>query len=159
MKIGAILSAIVILPLLAGCGKKETHWEAVCQIVGRHVVERLPDGTPALTDMELEWDPCPGDQFQVIRGGKDFSACITKYKDGLLVPVQVLHYWDERGYYRWTLEKVGDCRVDVQAEAPGSFEKGQMCTDVVHHGRKAGFHCSRRPEKELVSICPWMARQ
>ncbi len=144
--------------LLTACAPKESHWESVCQIVSRTPVDEDKDGI-RLVDMELEWDACPGDQFQVVRGGKDFAACTAKYKEGQYVPVQVLHYWDERGYYRWTVEKVGDCARDVQRGAPGSFEKGQACEDVVYHGRVAGFRCSRKADKKLVSICPWMARE
>jgi hypothetical protein len=150
------LSAVVLLT--ASCKPKDSHWESVCQIVSRTVVHEEKDG-PTLVDMELEWDPCTGDQFQVIRGGKDFAACSAKLKEGQYVSVQVLHYWDERGYYKWTLEKVGDCKVDVQIDAPGSFEKGQTCDDVVNHGQKSGFKCSRKADKRLVSICPWMARE
>jgi hypothetical protein len=154
------LLALVSLAALTSCdSKKESHWESVCQIVNRTEVHKDPDGTVTLVDMELEWDPCPGDQFQVIRGGKAFAACSAKFKEGQLVPVHVLHYWDDRGFYRWTMEKVGDCAANVQRDDRGSFEKGQTCEDVVFHGRNAGFHCSRRPEKRLISICPWMARQ
>jgi len=150
------LSAVVLLA--ASCKPKDSHWESVCQIVSRTVVQQEKDG-PTLVDLELEWDPCTGDQFQVIRGGKDFAACTAKFKEGQYVPVHVLHYWDERGYYRWTIEKVGDCERDVQLGSPGSFEKGQACEDVVYHGRVAGFRCSRKADKKLVSICPWMARE
>lgn len=159
MKALALALAVALMAALAACSPRESHWESVCQIVSRMPVHQEADGAVTLVDMELEWDPCPGDQFQVIRGGKAFAACSAKLKEGQYVPVQVLHYWDPRGYYRWTLEKVGDCKVDVQVDAPGSFEKGQACQDLVHHGRKSGFRCSRKADKSLVSICPWMARE
>jgi hypothetical protein len=155
----ALALALPLSVVLSACSPKETHWESVCQIVSRTPVTTETDGTVTLVDMELEWDPCPGDQFQVLRGGKDFAACTSKMKEGQYVPVHVVHYWDARGYYRWALDQVGDCKLDVQVDAPGSFEKGQACQDIVFHGRKAGFRCSRKADKSLVSICPWMARE
>jgi hypothetical protein len=112
-----------------------------------------------LVDLELEWDPCPGDQFQVIRGNKDFAACTEKYAEGDYVPVRVKQWWDERGFYRWDIFQLGDCTREIDPEAEGSFEKSQECTDVVQYGRTTGFDCLRRPERKLVRVCPWMARR
>jgi hypothetical protein len=148
---------LAVSAVLASCGHPETRWESVCQIVKRAVVEEDKEG-PLLVDLELEWDPCPGDQFQVVRGGHDFAVCTAKYKEGTLVPVHVRHFWDARGYYRWDVEQVGDCKREVEIAAPGSYEKGQECSDVVYQGHKLGFSCSRKPFKKLVSTCPWMAR-
>ena len=45
----------------------------------------LDKGAPKVVDYELEWDPCPGDQFQVIRGDATFAQCMAKYDVGELV--------------------------------------------------------------------------
>ena len=142
--------------VLVGCHR--THeFESVCQIVRRDVVE-ANDGGVTQVDVELEWDPCPGDQFQVIRGNGEFAACIEKYKIGYLVPVEVKHWWDDHGYYTWDLSKVGDCPREIEDDRESSYEKSQECSDVKSFGKTVGFDCNRRPFKKLVSICPWMER-
>ena len=40
-----------------------------------------------------------------------------------------------------------------------SYEVVQECSDVVVNGLKAGFHCDRKPNRELLDKCPWFARQ
>lgn len=143
---------------LLSCAPKEERFESVVQIVSRTVVEKV-DGKASQVDFEVEWDPCPGDQFQVIRGNQAFSECSEKYKTGMYVPVVVKHFWDDHGFYRWDIEKLGDCERPVEPRSPGSYEKGQACEDVSQFGRKAGFECSRKPDKQLVKRCPWMARE
>jgi hypothetical protein len=122
-------------------------------------VEQDDHGEVAQADFKFEWDPCPGDQFQVVRGGREFARCMKKYETGDYMSVRVRHVWDTRGFYRWEVTQIGDCPHAPEPEAEGSYEQSQECSDEVHHGRTVGFHCSRRPEKKLVAICPWMARQ
>lgn len=145
--------------LLAGCGKTEERFESVCQIVRMDTVEEDDQGTPQVLDVELEWDPCPGDQFQVVRGGTEFAKCMKKSEVGALVPVLVKHWWDSRGYYTWDVYKIGECSREIEPDSEGSYEKSQECNDAAMFGKMSGFQCSRRPFKRLVSICPWMARQ
>lgn len=153
----ATVFGLVLFGAIAGCSR-EHHYESVCQIVRKEAVELDKDGKPATIDMELEWDPCPGDQFQVIRGNKDFAACVEKYDVGDLVPVVAKQWWDPRGFFRWDIEKLGDCKHTIEPEAMGSYEKSQDCSDTVNHGHTAGFTCSRRPFHDLLKRCPWMAR-
>lgn len=150
---GALLAALAV----SACHPTE-HFESVCQIIRRDAVERSPDGSVEQVDLELEWDPCPGDQFQVIRGGAAFARCTAQYRIGDLVPVKVVHWWDSRGYYVWDIERVGDCARTVEASSEGSYEKSQECRDTALHGRRYGFECNRRPNENLVSVCPWTAR-
>ncbi len=139
---------------------KSTHrYESVCQLIRREVVERDEHGNPLQVDVELEWDPCPGDQFQVVRGGAEFARCMAQYTVGQALPVNVVHWWDSRGYYVWDVESVGACRREVEPTSEGSFEKSQECHDVQSHGFNVGFECNRRPFERLVSVCPWMVRQ
>jgi hypothetical protein len=144
---------------LAACRKAEERFESTCQIVRRDVVEVNDKAETEVLDVEIEWDPCPGDQYQVVRGGKEFAACMQRYNDGQLVPVLVKHWWDDRGYFVWDVYKVGECARDIESYSEGSYEKSQACTDLVMHGRAAGFSCDRRPFKGLVATCPWLARQ
>jgi hypothetical protein len=145
---------------LAGCGHPERRYESVCQVTRMNVVETGDKDVTQQLDLELEWDPCPGDQVQIVRGGEEFAACIAKKgtKPGDMVPVKVLHFWDTRGFFRWDIDEVDGCARPIQPDVEGSYEKSQECQETKGHGRVDGFACNRRPFKRLVSICPWMAR-
>jgi hypothetical protein len=156
MRYVAVVLAVSVLP---GCQKKEHLYESVCQVVRKDVVEEDDKGAPEVLDVELEWDPCPGDQFQVVRGGKDFAQCMKTAEVGSLQPVLVKQWWDTRGYYTWDVYKIGECSREIEPNSQGSYEKSAECNDDSMFGRNTGFKCSRRPFKRLVSICPWMARQ
>jgi hypothetical protein len=153
-----IAIAFALAPVLAGCHSTE-RFESVGQIVHSDVVETDDKGKPILHEVEIEWSPCPGDQFQVVRGGPEFAECIKQYSVGDMVSVEVVHFWDSRGYYRWEVTKLGGCDRPMQLDAEGSYEKSQECDDVMHHGHKVGFTCNRKPFAKLVDVCPWMARQ
>src|SRR5262249_19615629 len=127
MLIGITGGVIAIGASYAGCSARESKYESVCQLVSQTVVDKSEDGTPELVDLVLEWDPCPGDQFQVIRGGKEFAACVQKYEVGSYLPVHVKQWWDERGYYRWDIYQIGDCTRSIDPDAEGSYEKSQEC--------------------------------
>ena len=86
-RLGALVAACVAV---SGCKPREEKYESVCQLIRRDIVTEDEKG-PTLVDVEFEWDPCPGDQFQVVRGGREFAACMEKYKIGDLLPVQVVH--------------------------------------------------------------------
>lgn len=130
----------------------------MCQVIRKDVVEEDGKGQPQMLDVELEWDPCPGDQFQVVRGGPDFAQCMQDVPRGSLQPVLVKHWWDTRGYYMWDVYRIGACGREIEPDSVGSYEKSQECSDTTAFGRKVGFSCSRRPFRKLVSVCPWMAR-
>lgn len=151
------LHVIGALALLSGCHPSE-RFEAACQLVRTEVVDQDDKGKPTIFDIELEWDACPGDQFQVVRGSGAFGECMKQHEVGSLVRVEVEHFWDTRGYYTWDVSKVGNCARPIEKDSEGSYEKSQECRDVEHHGQKVGFLCSRRPFAGLVDVCPWMAR-
>lgn len=156
---GVRITALLATAVLAtGCTPTE-RYESVCQLIQREVVETDAEGRTTIVDVELEWDPCPGDQFQAVRGDAEFAECMAQYEIGDALPVVVRHWWDSRGYYVWDVESVGGCRHDIEPGAEGSFEKSQECHDVVRHGVAVGFECNRQPFEELVAVCPWMARQ
>lgn len=161
MRLRALLLPFAIAAFAAftvGCQPKNEQFESVTQIVHRDVVEVDDKGTAILVDFELEWDPCPGDQFQMVRGGKDFAACMSKYAVGDYVPVRVVHRWDSRGYYTWDLFQVGDCKRALEENNEGSYEKSQECREEKSYGHTNGFTCNRRPFADLVKVCPFMAR-
>lgn len=152
-----LLLALASFAML-GCSHKEERFESTVQIIRKEVVEKDEQGGATAMDFEAEWDACPGDQFQVVRGGKDFATCAAKYNAGDYVPVIVKHFWDPRGYYRWDIERLGDCERPIDTDAYGSYEKSAECKEVVDYGRPIGFECSRRPFRALLKRCPWMAR-
>jgi hypothetical protein len=157
----AAIAMAVVLGLAgstSACSKPK-RYESAVQVVRKEIVEKDGNGVALQVDFELEWDACPGDQFQVIRGGRWFAECTAKYEVGDEVPVYVRHWWDDRGYYRWDIERMGDCWRDIEPDAVGSYEKGQDCKDVENQGFKNGFACSRKPFQKLVKRCPWMARE
>lgn len=153
-----VLAAAVVL-LLASCSHRERRFESVCQIVRTSEVEEDETGKVTQFDVEMEWDPCPGDQFQVVRGGAEFAECMKKHEAGEYVPVKVVQNWDTRGYYVWDVEQVADCPRPPQPGVHGSYEKSQECNETKAHGHTDGFACSRKPFRQLISICPWMARE
>ena len=155
-----LLLAVVFAASVTACGKKTELFESVVQVVRMDSVEENEKGETTVLDVELEWDPCPGDQFQVVRGGATFAKCMQEHDGvGSVLPVLVKHWWDNRGYYTWDVYKIGDCTREIEADSEGSYEKSQECSDSTMYGQNTGFECSRRPFKRLVSVCPWMARQ
>ncbi|HEX7600840.1 MAG TPA: hypothetical protein VF316_04510, partial [Polyangiaceae bacterium] len=74
----ALISCVALL----GCNPKAERFESVCQIVHKEVVEVSDKGEPVIVDFELEWDPCPGEQLQIVRGDADFAKCMAKYTQG-----------------------------------------------------------------------------
>ncbi|HEU4411016.1 MAG TPA: ATP-binding protein [Polyangiaceae bacterium] len=155
----ARLAPLAACLLLGGCTPKDRHYESVVQLSRRDVVERDDKGNPVSIDVELEWDPCPGDQFQTIRGGPEFTACMAKYEVGDMLPVVVRHFWSTRGFYRWSVLKLGDCDRPPERGDTTSFEKIQECSDVKSYGVNVGFQCSRKPYADLIKICPWMRHE
>lgn len=155
---GSVLSVTLALAAaLAGCHPTE-RYESVGQLIQNDVIEVDDKGKALVQEVEFEYDACPGDQFQVVRGGAEFAECMKKHAVGDMISVGIVHFWDERGYYRWEVTRVGECDRPPQPEAEGSYEKSQECTDVKHYGQVVGFTCNRKPFARLVEICPWMAR-
>jgi hypothetical protein len=154
----ALLGPIALAPMVSGCTHPSHRYESTVQVVRQTIVARDEKAEPTTVDIELEWDPCPGDQFQVIRGGQELAKCMEKYKSGYYVPVHVSHFWDPHGYYRWDIDKIGDCERKIEPTSEGSYEKSQECHDENAYGTGVGFTCDRKPFRELVAICPWMAR-
>jgi hypothetical protein len=159
------VTVLMTLPILASAvaaeemGRRPEHrYESVVQLTGTRVVQKAETGEAELADYDLEWDPCPGDQMQTIRGNGAFATCMARYVPGDYLPAKVVHYWDSRGFWRYDLTEVGGCVHPVEPDAPGAFELSQECTDVQSFGVTTGFSCRRRPEHGLITTCPWMAK-
>lgn len=156
-----LIPLIIALAVLTSLSQTEQveRYESVVQIVHRDAADTNDKGEIETVDIELEWDPCPGDQFQVVRGGKEFAACTAKYDVGEYIDVKVVHFWDPHGFYRWDIEQLGDCKRAIEPASEGSYEKSQECEEYKSYGKTSGFACSRLPKKNLTKICPWLARQ
>jgi hypothetical protein len=114
---------------LAGCHPSE-RFESVGQIVHSEVIEADDKSKPLVHEIEFEWSPCPGDQFQVVRGGAEFAECVKQYAVGEMATIHVQRFGDGRGYYRWDVTRIGECERPMQPDAEGSYEKSAECTDV-----------------------------
>ena len=123
------------------------------------VIRRDSAGIPLTTDVELAFGKCPGDQRKTIRGDKNFSACILKHKVEEVVPVKISHEADEQGTLRVEILAVGECEHRTDPNDDSSFTLVQECTDLVANSVKVGFHCNRKPNKELLDKCPWFRTQ
>lgn len=150
--------AAFALATATSCHRKPKQYESVVQLVRYDVAERDENGKPTLVDVELEWDPCPGDQMETVRGGPAFAECMAKHKVGEMLPAFVVTSWDERGYYQWDITKVAECDRPPMPDDVSSFEKIQECSDLKSHGVRVGFECNRQPYADLVRVCPWMKR-
>jgi hypothetical protein len=153
-----IASAALLALSAIACGERLERFESVCQIVRQDEVEVDDRGEAESVDVEFVWDSCPGDQFQVVRGGKDFAACMKKYEVGERAPVFVKHWWDERGYFAWDVYMIGDCVRYIEENSAGSYEKVQECSDDDMYGKITGFWCRRRSFENMAAVCPWLAR-
>ena len=111
----------IILSIGATACSRTHRYESAVQVVRKEIVEQGPDGATMQIDFELEWDACPGDQFQVIRGGRAFAECTENYAVGDELPVYVRHWWDDAGFYRWDIERLGDCWRTIEPASLGSL--------------------------------------
>lgn len=154
-----VLSVLALAAALPSCHEGPKTYESTIQLWRYDVVENGPDGKPVLADVEIEWEKCPGDQMEVVRGGSAFAQCMGKYKVGEIVPAKVLWGWDDRGFYQWDVTQIGDCARPVEEKDPSSFEEIEECEDVTAHGNAVGFTCNRKPYAKLREVCPWMRRK
>ncbi len=152
------IAVLASVALVAGC-RAERRYESVCQITAITPVELDAAGETSLVDVQIEWDPCPGDQVQVIRGGADFAKCMARWSSGDLVPAKVLHFWDTRGYWTSEVYELAGCARPFQVDGVGDYTKSRECRDKASHGRADGFDCSLLPEARLAALCPWMKRE
>ena len=120
------------------------------------VIRTAPDGkTPILIDVEFSYEDCPGEQRKMIRGGKEFAACVQKYKPGEKVPIVEIWGYQVEGGKNSKVTQVGDCPRPPDPEDEASFEVVQVCDDIKVHGVRVGFRCDYTPGPELLDVCPW----
>jgi hypothetical protein len=156
-----IVSVACALALVsASCAKKPRNYDTKVTLRGVEVIARdATTGNPTLIEINVEYPDCPGEQLETLQGNAEFSKCAQKYKPGDIIPTTVEWGPTDFGHYDSEITKLGDCLRARDPRDARSYEVVQVCTDVVVNGAKAGFHCDRKPNKELLEKCPWFARQ
>jgi hypothetical protein len=130
------------------------------EIVRMEKVQTEKDGKLNIADVEISYFECPGTQYEIIRGGKEFSECIfSNYKIGDKVKVDINWKWDSFGYYKWQVKKVGLCERIFDPLDEASYDLIEECEDYKIYDAKVGFTCRRIPTSNLIQKCPWFRKK
>jgi hypothetical protein len=151
--------ALVTTLVLGACAKKPRNFETHVQLKTVEVVSREEDGTARIVEVSVEYPDCPGDQLETLQGDKAFTSCVMKYKSGDVLPAEIEWGPTDYGHYDSEITKLGDCPRKRDPRDARSYEVIQVCSEVKINGVRAGFHCDRKPNKELIAKCPWFLRQ
>jgi hypothetical protein len=156
----ALLSCFLACAIVgtSGCHRKSKH-EATVEIVRMAAVRKDDSGKPVTVDVEIAYRECPGTQFEIVRGGGEFAACVSKHKVGDRVPVSIDHEWSSEGHYRWTVRSIGGCARVRDPDDEASYAMVRECDDWNVNGARVGFQCRYVPEKKLIDKCPWFRRR
>jgi hypothetical protein len=151
-----ILTGLVAVAVL-GCHKPK-RFEANVQVSRFSPVRRDETGTVLTSDLEVSFVDCPGDQIEVLRGGRDFSACVSKLKVGEKVPVKIEYHWDDDGFWDHDIVEVQGCPRPVDPNDEASVKMTRECSDWNVNGTRVGFQCNYTDKKELNKKCPWFKK-
>jgi hypothetical protein len=156
------LSRLLALPLLSvfllvACHTRK-QYEATVEMTRMSVVRKDDVGVALTTDFEFSYFECPGTQVEVIRGGKEFSACVQKFKVGDKVKVKLEHYFDSEGVYDYDVFDVEGCPRPADPNDEASFKMVRECFDWNVNGARVGFQCSYENKRELTNKCPWFKK-
>jgi hypothetical protein len=149
---------LVALSAVAGCSEAPRVYETSVEVRRFSVVRRDEERKPVTADVEVSYADCPGTQYEVVRGNRAFTECFQQHKVGERVPLRLEHYRGREGRFEWVVKAIGGCDRPPDPNDEVSFSVVEECSDLVVHGARVGFHCSRIPEKELVQKCPWFRR-
>lgn len=152
----ASFMAFIALGSLAGCHKSKTYQPNV-EITRISVVRKDQNGRALTTDFEFSYFECPGTQIEVIRGGEEFSSCVSKLAVGAKIPIKLEHHWDPEGRMVWDVFQVADCKRPPDPNDEASYAMVRECADWKVNGATVGFECQIIPKKELLAKCPWFA--
>jgi len=152
------LVAMLVLGMVLGCHRSK-QFEANVEITRVSVIRKDEQGTALTTDVEFSYFECPGTQIEVIRGGKEFSACVAqKVKLGEKVKVKIDHHWDPEGVYDYDVYDVQGCPRPPDPNDEASYKMVRECGDWNVNGTRVGFQCLYTEKKELNKKCPWFHR-
>ena len=153
-----LFALVIALVSIVGCHRSHDYQSNV-EVTRVSVVRRDANGRALTTDLEFSYFECPGTQVETVRGGEEFSKCISKVAVGAKVPVKLSHRWTDEGHYVWEVNTVADCARPVDPNDEASFALVRECQDWEVNGAKVGFECQIKPKKELLKKCPWFAKQ
>ncbi len=145
--------------VVCGCRAKPRSYETKVAVRSVEVIARDAQGAPRLVEVGVEYPDCPGEQLETMQGNAEFGACFAKYKIGDVLPSTVEWGPTEFEHFDSEIIHIGDCARARDPHDARSYEIVQECTDIAVNGVKAGFHCDRKPSKDLLAKCPWFARQ
>jgi hypothetical protein len=155
----AITSVVCFALSLAACGEKSHSYDSKVRISRVDTVRSDENGQPLLVDVEFDWEACPGEQLEVIRGSAEFAKCIAKHHVGEELPVKVEHRKLSDGHWDWDVHQLGDCARPPDIHDESSFDMVQECRDIEEHDVVVGFECDREPHPDVLAACPWFQRQ
>ena len=121
----------------------------------------MPDKNAIPTKLlwiDLEYTDCPGDQREIFQGDAEFAKCLARYKVGEKVPATVVFAQMPDGHFDSEVDRVGECKRTRDALDERSYEVVHECRDLKVNGVIVGFHCDRKPSRELLKKCPWFKR-
>jgi hypothetical protein len=154
----ALLLVVSSLPL-AGCHRSK-QYEANVEVTRLSPIRKDEQGVPLTTDLEFSYFECPGTQVEVIRGGKEFSACVAnKMKVGDKVRVKLEHHWDAEGFYDYDVFEVQGCPRPPDPNDEASFKMVRECSDWNVNGARVGFQCNYQNKNDLNKKCPWFLKR
>ena len=146
---------VVLLAVASGCSHKAQQYETTVQIVR---TETVTDQRGTIVDVDLEYADCPGDQREIFQGDAAFGKCLSRYKVGEKVSATVAFLQMPDGHWDSEVDRIGECKRTRDTLDEHSYEVVHECHDLKINGVVAGFHCDRRPSKELLAKCPWFKR-
>ena len=91
----------------------------------------------------------------MIRGGKEFSECMKKYKVGDKVKAKLTHAWDAEGRWDYDVHELGGCKRPPDPNDEASYKMIRDCSDWNVNGTRVGFTCKYSEKTELNKKCPW----
>jgi hypothetical protein len=153
-----LVIAVAITMHLLGCTKKARTFDTHVTLKSTEVVSWDDSGNPNIVEVTVEYPDCPGEQLETLQGNAEFSKCALQYKAGATLPAMVEWAPTDYGHYDSEITKLGDCPRARDPRDPRSYEVVQECSEIKVNGVTAGFHCDRKPTKELLQKCPWFAR-
>jgi hypothetical protein len=150
----SLIVGSLLVALGAGCRAKPQQFSANVKLEKLEIDQRDAQGNPLTVDLTLEFPDCPGDQVKTVRGGAEFAKCLTKVKVGDVVPAK-LDWGPVPDGYDFEVEEIGGCARPHDPDDESSHEIIQVCQELEAHGVKVGFHCDRKPSRELLEKCPY----
>lgn len=145
-------------PAITACHRPK-EFEANVEITRTAVIRKDESGVPITSDAEFSYSECPGTQIEVIRGGKEFSECIKKYKVGDKVKVKMTYAYDPEGFWDYDVHHLGDCKRPPDPNDEASFKMVRDCADWNVNGTRVGFQCKYADKAELTKKCPWFKKR